>query len=184
MRQHPEHLIPARDQIDHGLVALLGHRDGCGRVPVRPGNRARPQPRRIRPGRAAADRHPRRPAAVRCEAHRRAMGRRLGRLPGRRLPRAMGGMERPLPRHRPCGLDPARVRCGRAGLPDHRIERPVPALGPAAVGFGQLRDRTRRLHPGRSRLPRRETQRGQRRGEPRRRRLQPLDELRRGGPDR
>ena len=49
---------------------------------------------------------------------------------------------------------------------------------------GQPDHRARRLHAGRPRLLRRQAQRGQRRGQPRRHRRQPLLELRRRGPDR
>ncbi len=56
--------------------------------------------------------------------------------------------------------------------------------GRAPVGQRQLRHRPRRLHPGRPGLLQRQAQRGQRRGQPRRHRRQPLLELRRRGPDR
>ena len=48
----------------------------------------------------------------------------------------------------------------------------------------QLRHRARRVHPRRPRLVQREAQRGQRRGQLRRREPQPVVELRGGGPDR
>ena len=41
------------------------------------------------------------PVLRHVEAHRRAVGRVDGRLPGRLLPAAVGGVERPLPRHDP-----------------------------------------------------------------------------------
>ena len=52
------------------------------------------------------------------------------------------------------------------------------------VGEHQLRHRARRLHAARPGLLQREAQRGQRRGEPRRREPQPIVELRRRGTDR
>ena len=71
----------------------------------------------------------------------------------------------------------------RSRLPAHRQLRPVRHLRAAAVGVGQLRHRARRVHPARPRLLRAQAQRGQRRGQPRRHRRQPLAELRRGGRD-
>ena len=53
-----------------------------------------------------------------------------------------------------------------------------------APGQHQLRHRPRRLHPARPGHLQPEAQRGQRRGQPRRRRRQPVLELRRGGRDR
>ena len=55
---------------------------------------------------------------------------------------------------------------------------------PAADGVGQPRHRARRLHAARPGLLRRQAQRGQRRGQPRRHRRQPVVELRRRGADR
>ena len=57
-------------------------------------------------------------------------------------------------------------------------------VGPAPVRQHQLRHRARRLHAARSRVLQRQAQRGQRRGQPRRREPQPLVEPRRRGPDR
>ena len=55
---------------------------------------------------------------------------------------------------------------------------------PTPVREHQLHHRARRLHAARSRLLQREAQRGERRGQPRRREPQPLVELRRRGADR
>ena len=63
-------------------------------------------------------------------------------------------------------------------------QRSVRAQRPAAVRQHQLRHRARRLHAARSRQLQREAQRGERRGQPRRREQQPELELRRRGPDR
>ena len=58
------------------------------------------------------------------------------------------------------------------------------ADSPAPGGQRQLRHRARRLHAARPGLLQREAQRGQRRGQRRRREPQPVLELRRRGPDR
>ncbi len=100
LRQHAHGRAAARAAADHGLAALLGDRDGRGRLPVRPRGgagpldarrgHALPVPGRDRPG----------PGAAPGQAHRRAVGRRRRRLPGGRLPAAVDGVERPFPRHR------------------------------------------------------------------------------------
>ncbi len=74
---------------------------------------------------------------------------------------------------------PRRVR-----LPHHRLDRPVRGRRPPAARQHQLHHRARRLHAARPRLVQRQAQRGQRRGQPRRHRRQPLVELRRRGSDR
>ena len=74
------------------------------------------------------------------------------------------------------------VRDGRDA--SRRVERPLPRRRPLAVRLDQLRHRPRRLHAARPRVVRREAQRGQRRGQPRRHRQQPVVELRRRGRDR
>ena len=73
---------------------------------------------------------------------------------------------------------------GEFAVPAHRLRRPVRALRPPSGGAHQLRHRARRLHPARPRLLQREAQRGQRRGQPRRRVAQPVLELRGRGRDR
>ena len=98
------------------------------------------------------------------QADRRAVGRRRGRLPGRQLPAAVVGVERPLPRHDPRLLARRAGRAGRVRLPLHRQLRPVPGRQPAPDRIGQLRHRPRRLHARRPRLVQRQAQRGQRRG--------------------
>ena len=75
------------------------------------------------------------------------------------------------------GVDDLAYRLsGSSDLYDHTLRRPV--------AVDQLRQRARRLHPARPRLVRRQAQRGQRRGQPRRHRRQPLVEPRRRGRDR
>ena len=72
----------------------------------------------------------------------------------------------------------------RLRLALRRLGRPLRERRPAAVRVDQLHHRARRLHAARPRLVQREAQRGERRGEPRRHRRQPLLELRRRRPDR
>ena len=113
------------------------------------------------------------------EADRRAVGRRRGRLPGRQLPAAVVGVERPLPRHDPRLLARRAGDARRVRLALHRQLRPVPGRHPAPDRIGQLRHRPRRVHARRPGVVQRQAQRGQRRGQPRRRVAQPLVELRR-----
>ena len=80
--------------------------------PDRPrGGHAQPPAHHDRPG----------PGAARRQADRRAVGRVDGRLPGRRVPAAVGGVERPVPRHRP----------GLLARPLRRRPRPSPPGWPA-----------------------------------------------------
>ena len=118
------------------------------------------------------------------QAHRRAVGRRPRRLPGRQLPAAVDGVERQVPRHRPRLLARRAGDARRVRVPAHRLGRPLRALRPPAGRVDQLRHRARRLHAARPGLLQREAQRGQRRGQQRRREPQPLVELRRRGADR
>ena len=101
LRQHRRRVEPVRAAADPRLAALLGHRDARRRLPLRPDVRAhpgrprdrhdQPLPHRDRPG----------PGAPARQADRRAVGRLDGRLPGRRVPAAVGGVERPVPRRDP-----------------------------------------------------------------------------------
>ena len=70
---------------------------------------------------------------------------------------------------------------GRAGPTPHRVLGPVPVRRPPPPRVDQLRHRPRRLHPRRPHQLRGAAQRGQRRGQPRRRVVQPLLERRRRG---
>ena len=99
----------------------------------------------------------------------------VGYFPG--LP--LGRMERPLPRRHPP------LRQGRQGPhrqgrgADRRQRRHLPGRRRAPDQQHQLHHRPRRLHAQRPRLVQRQAQRGQRRGQPRRRQRQPELELRR-----
>ena len=123
-----------------------------------------------------------RPGDGRREAHRRGVGR--GRaLPGGQLPELgpLGGVERPVPRR---GAPLREERPRHDAAPRHaalRQPRPLPGAGPRALALDQLPDQPRRLHPRRPRLLQRQAQLGERRGQHRRPRRQPLLELRRGG---
>ena len=118
------------------------------------------------------------------QADRRAVGRRRGRLPGRQLSRFVDRVEREVSRH--C----ARLLAGRARNPRRvrlaadRLVGPLRGHRAAAQREHQLRHLSRRLHAERPGVLQREAQRGQRRGQPRRRKPQPVVELRRRGPDR
>ena len=116
--RHPRCLAMVTDSLRYWVQEM--HVDGFrfdlaptlarGSVRLR---RGRDVPRRRRPG----------PGAVAGQAGGRAVGRRPRRLPARRVPRAVGRVERPLPRHGARGLAreprPGRVRprrCPRPGL--------------------------------------------------------------------
>ena len=183
-RQQPQRGPPAFAAADHGLAAVLGHRDARRRFPVRPGLHAGPRVLRrrqavdvLRTRATGSDGQP-------GQADRRTVGRRTRRLSGRQLPAAVDGVERQVPRHR------ARLLARRAGhprrvrLPADRIGRPLRAHRPPPCRVDQLRHRPRRVHAAGSGVLQRETQRGQRRRQPRRREPQPILELRRGRPDR
>ena len=100
------------------------------------------------------------------QAHRRAVGRRRRRLPGRQLPAAVDGVERQVPRHRARLLARRAAHPRRVRVAVHRLQRPLRAQRPQADRVDQLRHRPRRLHAARPRVLQREAQRGQRRGRP------------------
>ena len=105
------------------------------RLPLRPGTGDRPQRRRrLRAALAVPQRGRAGPGAAAGQADRRALGHRRRRLPGRRLPAGLVGMERPLPRHRARLLarhrrQPARIRGAPVRLGRHL--RPRRGAGPA-----------------------------------------------------
>ena len=132
---------PARAAADHGLAALLGHRDARRRLPVRPGRH--PGPRVLRGGPAVhlLRAGPAGPGGQPGEADRRAVGRRPGRLPGRQLPAAVDRVERQVPRHRARLLARRAGHAGASSPPAHRLGRPLPGRRPPAVRQHQLRHR-------------------------------------------
>ena len=176
-RRPPEHAAA-----HHGLAALLGHRVPRRRVPLRPGQRPGPRALRRRPPVGVLRHDPPGPRPVAGQAHRRALGRRARRLPGRQLPRAVVGVERHLPRRHARLLAWAGRRRRLRRAPG-RLQRPVRARRAQPVRVDQLHHRPRRLPARRSRRVQREAQRGEQGGQPRRDRRQPVLELRRRGPD-
>ena len=109
------------------------------------------------------------PGARGHQAHRRSVGR--GRpLPGRQLHRRqLEGVERPVPRRR-ARLLPRRAGFGGAGGgPAGGQPRDLRARGTRGRAERQLRHLSRRFHAQRPCLLQREAQRGERRGQPRRR---------------
>ncbi len=140
-RQHPAHAAPARAAADHGLAALLGHRDARRRLPVRPRVDAGPPVPRGRPALGVLRPRPAGPGDLPGEAHRRAVGRRRGRVPGRQLPPAVDRVERQVPRHRPRLLARRAGDAGGVRVAPHRVGGPLPGGRPAAARVDQLRRR-------------------------------------------
>ena len=132
-RQLAERAQPARPAADHGLAALLGDRDARRRLPLRPGRRAGPRVLRRRPAGRVLRPRPAGPGDQPGQADRRAVGRRPGRLPGRQLPAAVDGVERPVPRHRAGLLARRAGHARRVRLPAHRQLGPLPGRRPPAV---------------------------------------------------
>ena len=182
-REHAQRPAAALAAADHGLAALLGARDARRRLPLRPRRHAGPRVLRGRPALVVLRARAAGPGRQPGQAHRRAVGRRPRRLPGRQLPAAVDGVERQVPRHRPRLL----ARRGRHGRrvrrPHHRLGRPLRDVGSPARRQRQLRHRARRLHAARPRQLQREAQRGQPGRQQRRREPQPVVELRRRGRD-
>ena len=136
-RELPQRPAPALAAADHGLAALLGHRDARRRLPLRPRLDAGPRVLRRRPAldllRARAAGPGRQPG----QADRRAVGRRPRRLPGRQLPAAVDRVERQVPRHRPRLLArravAGRVRLAGSPAPPTSTSTPAGARSPAST---------------------------------------------------
>ena len=131
----------------------------------------------LRPGAAGSGGQP-------GQADRRTVGRRRGRLPGRQLPRLWTEWNG---KYRDTVRDYWRGEPATLGEFASRLTGSsdlYEATGRRPRREHQLRHLPRRLHAGRPGVLQREAQRGQRRGQPRRREPQPVVELRRRGPDR
>ena len=178
-REFTQHAASARAAIADGLPALLDRGDARRRLPLRSGGDARARPARGRSAERVLRSHPAGSGGLARQAHRRAVGRRRRRLSGRQLSAAVVGVERQVSRRRARLLARRAVAPGRLRLSPHRLERSVRRHRAAPVRQHQLRHRARRLHAARPGLLQRQAQRGQRRGQPRRHRRQPLVELRR-----
>ena len=176
---------PQRAAADHGLAALLGQRDATSTASASTSRqRAGARALRRRPPERLLRHHPPGPDPVAGQADRRAVGRRPGRLPGRQLPGPVERVERHLPRRRARLLARRRSSVGEfasrftgsSDLYESDGRQPFASINfvTAHDGF-TLRDLV---------VLQREAQRGQRRGQPRRHRRQPLVELRRRGRDR
>ena len=185
-RELDEHAPPARAAAHHGLAALLGDRDARRRVPLRPRRHAGPRAPRGRPALGVLRPHPAGPGRARRSssspspgtwgrgATRSATSRRCGRS----------------------GTASSATRCATTGCTQHTT---------ALRDFGYRFTGSSDLYESSSRRPsasvnfvtahdgftladlvslRPQAQRGQRRGQPRRHRRQPLVEPRRRGPDR
>ena len=79
--------------------------------------------------------------AVAGEADRRAVGHRPRRLPGRRIPARLGGMERQVPRHHAVLLERRRRQAGGDGDTDGRLGRLLQPARTQALGQRELRHR-------------------------------------------
>ena len=174
LRQHAGRPAPVRAADADGLAALLGDRDARGRLPLRPGLGAGPLVPRRGQAVGVLRRHPPGPGRLAGEAHRRAVGPRRGRLPGGRVPSTVDGVERQVPGHGALVLGRRADRRARPRLPADRLVRPVRRRRAPAVRVDQLRHLPRRLPAARPDHVRAQAQRGERRGQPGRRRAQPL----------
>ena len=165
---------PARAAADHGLAALLGHRDARRRLPLRPGVRAGPVLPRRRQALGVLRRHPAGPGASARSSSSPSRG------TSARAATRSGSSRRCGPSGTPSTATPcATSGAGTAGgVRDlaYRLSgqlRPLPGRRAPAVRLHQLRHRARRLHAARPDDVRGQAQRRQRRGRPRRRDAQP-----------
>ena len=113
--------------------------------------------------------HPAGPGARPGEADRRTVGRGRRRLHGGELPARLGRVERQVPGLRARLLARRQRRAARVRHPHRGLERPLHPGGPHALRQHQLHHRARRLHAAGPGVVRRQAQRGQQGGQPRRR---------------
>ena len=152
---------PSVAAADHGLAALLGHRVPRRRLPLRPRQRAGARALRRRPAVGVLRHHPPGPGPLAGQAHRRAVGRRARRLPGRQLPGAVDAS----------GTASTATSCATSGAAQASVGDFASRLtgssdlyeadGRQPVRVDQLHHRPRRLHARRPRRLQREAQRGQ-----------------------
>ena len=176
MRQHRELQPPARDQLHRRVASSTGWsslgvdgfrfdlasvfaRGQDGELMTDP-----PVPWAIETSRTLA----------RVPRDRRGLGR-GGALPRGRIPRhGMGGVERPLPRrHASVRAWRSRPASARWRIAHRRQRGPLRGRRAAALQQRQFRHVPRRVHAPRPRELRRQAQRGERRGQPRRQQRQP-----------
>ena len=113
LRQHAQHAASARPADDHGQPAVLDRGDARRRLPLRSRRGAGARAARGRPARRVLRHHSSGSGDLAGEAHRRALGSRRRRLPGRALPGRLDRVERPVSRRGPRLLE-------RRGRPDRR----------------------------------------------------------------
>jgi hypothetical protein len=160
---------PARAAADHGLAALLGHRDARRRLPLRPRLDAGPRVPRGRPAVGVLRPRAAGPGRQPGEADRRAVGRRARAATRSATSRRCGpsGTASTATRARLLARGaPAR---SASSLPAHRLSDLYEDDGRApvrSINFVTAHDGFTLQRPG---LLQRQAQRGQRRGQPRRR---------------
>ena len=183
MRQHAGARPRAGAAPRHGHAAPLRAGRRRRRLPLRPRHHPRPPRPWLRSRGAAAAGHRAGSRAAELEARGGALGHRPRRPSAWGVSRRLGRMERPLPRYGAPLLAWRRRDDGRARHAPRRLGGHLRAPLAPALALGQLRVRPRRLHPGRPRLVHAQAQRGQRRGQSRRHRRQPVVEPRSRGRD-
>ena len=113
-----------------GQPALLGERNPCRRLPLRPGHHPRPRAGRLQQRKRVPQGVLPGPGSEHGQADRRTVGLRTRRLSGRRLPAGLGRVERQIPRHRARFL--ARRGAGRGAGAAPCAARPTVSTAAAA----------------------------------------------------
>ena len=151
LREQPQHGPPAHRPAHHGQPPLLGARDARGRLPLRPGARARARAVRGQPARHVLRHHLPGSGPLTGEAHRGALGPRSRRLPGGKLSGGLDGVERQVSRHGAPVLARRLRADGGPGVPADREQRPLRRDRAQPIRQHQLRHLPRRLHAARPR---------------------------------